>query len=92
MARFAVAQGPNYEIGVEYTASNGRATHVYCVNSTGADIHAMAILTNSTVHGQRFPQGDLRVALPSNVVTVSFNAQGEVTITGLARTEVRVPA
>jgi len=89
MARFVVSKTSGVEVGVEYDANNGKVTSLYCDNTSGVDVYATAVLADGRVAGQLFPQGNLFAAIPANAATISFAADGEVTLAGLARVVVR---
>ncbi len=91
MARLTIGGSPGFEVGVEYNVSNGKATSVFCNNSTGGDVYAIAVLTDGRIYGGRFPQGNLKADLAVGAVTVVQGAEGPE-IQGLQRIETRTVA
>jgi hypothetical protein len=87
MARFNLSAAPSLVVGVEYNASNGRVTDVMVTNTSGATKTIRVRLTDGRAFSQAFGQGtDMPVPnFPTNIVSVSFDADGEPTWTGLAQ-------
>ncbi len=88
MARLTIGGTAGLEVGVEYNATNGKATSIFCDNTTGGDVYAIAVLTDGRIYGGRFPPGNLRADLAPNAVTVVQGAEGPE-IQGLQGIETR---
>lgn len=65
-------------------ANNGRVSSLVVDNTLAVSIFAQAKLTDGRTFGQDYPPGSTSTNFPNNVVSVSFDAQGEFTLTGIA--------
>jgi hypothetical protein len=87
MAQYQMVAQDSVTFAIDYTPNNGHVTDFTCVNNSDQGVTGYATLTNSQVFSQVFPAHTptpTPVNIPNNLVTISFDARGEVTWTGLA--------
>jgi hypothetical protein len=85
------AQGVTFV--VEYTPQNGKCTGLTCTNTNAYPVLGRATLSDGRVVSQTYgPNSTTTTPLPSNVVSVTFDAAGDAVFTGLQSTELFTPA
>jgi hypothetical protein len=88
MPRLPMNKGQGFEIGVDYNASNGRITGVYCNNSGPfTEIFCWAVLTN----GQRFGNTDADPYTPGSTPIFGLGQNQLISIPGTAVRVVALP-
>lgn len=92
MARLDQAVSPTLAVALDYNANSGKVGGFAVTNTSGHPVWARATLTDARQFDATYQPGETVTNLPANVVAVTFDGQGEATITGLARIEVRDPA
>ena len=91
-ATYPLSLAPNFSVGVSYNTANGKVSGLEVVNNTGADVYAAAVLTNDSIWGQVWAQGNSSQNVPGNNVQLTFDAQEEPTFVGLKSIVTRIPA
>ena len=92
MPVLTLCAAPGVTAGVNYNAQTGKVTSLDVTNTTGQNVRATATLTDSRTFGQVFGQGTTAVNFPNNVVSVVFQANGDIDFVGLASLNLAVPA
>lgn len=93
MARYAIHQhAGGLTLGLDYNANNGKVTALYCANQLTVSVYGEARLGDGRAFGQTVgPTTDTLIAFPANLVTLTFDAEGEPLIGGVVYTLLRVP-
>lgn len=92
MATFPLSVSPNLTLNLDFNGTNGKVNGLTAVNIGDHDVRVIASLSNGDVIGRVFGPGTQIVNFPANLVSITFDSQGEPTFVGLLKVEANDPA